>query len=87
MERQVDIDKAQAVLDMVQGWGRLPENWPDLDRAWKSADNSLLGLLLTTVVAGFLPNIPQSNEVIYGKFQIAFELGYHARAMQEKNGK
>jgi len=82
MHIEVSIEKAQAALKETEEWGLRPENKEMVARALLDARNSLLGLVLTGANSGLLPNEPETNEFLYGKFCIAFEMGYRARALQ-----
>ena len=80
-ERNVDIEAAQNMLDVVKEWGFRPEVKEELARATATAENSLLALVLTGVEAGLWPNTPESNQFLLDKLRIAFQMGYYSRSV------
>jgi len=80
-EREVDIDAALNMLDIVKQWGFQPEVKEKLARATDAAENSLLGLVATGVKVGLWPNTPESNLFLFDKLRIAFQMGYYARSV------
>lgn len=80
-ERKVDIDAAQEMLKIVELWGLRPEVKENLAKALAAAENSLLGLVLTGVEKGLWSNTPESNQFLFDKLRIAFEIGYYSRSV------
>lgn len=80
-EREIDIDAAQDMLDIVKQWGFRPEVKEKLAEATAAAENSLLGLVLTGVEVGYWPNTPESNQFLLDKLRIAFQMGYYSRSV------
>jgi len=76
-EREVDIEAAQKMLETVKQWGLRPEVRDKVAKATDAAENSLLGLVLTGVEAGYWPNTPESNQFLLDKLRIAFQMGYY----------
>lgn len=84
---EVDIDRAQEILDLVQKWGDRPEIKKDLVPARMDAYNSFVAMILTGTVAGIFPNTPEFNRQLLDKLAIAFDCGYYARAnLQSRRG-
>lgn len=80
-EREIDINAAQNMIEIVKKWGERPEVREKLAKATHNANNSLMGLVLTGVAVGTFPNTPESNQFILDKLRIAFQMGYYARSV------
>lgn len=78
---EVNIEHALSMINIVQEWGNRPENKCKLSQATTAATNSLMALILTGVQAGYLPNLPKNNQLLFDKLMIAFQMGYYSRSI------
>lgn len=70
-------------MDTVQQWSEGPDIKDQIAKAMTNAENLLLGLVLTGVVAGFWPTTPESNQFLLDKMRIAFEARYYFKSVSK----
>ena len=76
-EEKVDIDQAKAMMKVMSSWVSQPDIRKELDVAEDAAKNYILSLILTGVVTGDFPNIPECNTRLREKLVMAFDIGYY----------
>jgi len=72
---EVDIDKAQAAIEFMANY--VAQNSEELNKAEAVAKESLLGLILTAVSTGLIPNATRETTEFRNKIFMAFDFGYY----------
>jgi hypothetical protein len=71
---KVDIDKAQSVMDFMTEF--VAHNGEEILKAEEAAKDALMGLILTAVATGLIPNAAKETTVFRDKIFMAFDIGY-----------
>ena len=71
---KVDIDKAQAAMDFMVRY--IGQNAEEILKAEAAAKESLMGLILTAVRTGLIPNATEKTTELRSKIFMAFDFGY-----------
>jgi len=71
---EVDIDKAQAAIEFMASY--VAQNSEELNKAEAVAKESLMGLILTAVSTGLIPNATRETTEFRNKIFMAFDFGY-----------
>lgn len=71
---EVDIDKAQKALKFMVDY--ITNNYEEISKAEAAAKGSLMGLILTAVATGLVPNATKQTTEFRNKIYMAFDIGY-----------
>ena len=71
---KVDIDKAQAAMEYMSDY--VSQHSEEVSKAEALAKESLMGLILTAVSTGLIPNATKETTEFRNKIFMAFDFGY-----------
>ena len=71
---EVNIDKAQSALKYMSDW--VSQHREEISKAEAAAKEPLMGLILTAVATGLVPNATKETTEFRNKIFMAFDFGY-----------
>lgn len=72
---EVDIDKAQSAMKYMADY--ISHHSEEIAKAEAAAKETLMGLILTAVATGLIPNATKETTEFRNKIFMAFDFGYY----------